>query len=173
VDISGNYSYLNSKPVDTTGAGTLMLEFNSYIIDSEGGYNCRVYTRAHGGDGWTDVTPWSNPIYGYVGPDSYSVDISSDIGSATQVRFEFDGYYYNLNDWYVDNVSICYPVDPEAWWHVEEVAVDIIISRETPPVGGAVYPISKMALLAPWIAVGAVLAGGTGWYVVRRRRARN
>jgi hypothetical protein len=40
-----------------------------------------------------------------------------------------------------------------------------------PPVGGEAYPGSKMSLLAPWIAVGIVLAGGLIWYVLRRRRA--
>ena len=42
-----------------------------------------------------------------------------------------------------------------------------------PPVGGEAYPVSKMSLLAPWIAVGVLLAGGTGWYVLRRRRAQS
>jgi hypothetical protein len=40
-----------------------------------------------------------------------------------------------------------------------------------PPVGGEAYPIKKASLLAPWIAVGLVLAGGISWYVLRRRRA--
>jgi len=42
-----------------------------------------------------------------------------------------------------------------------------------PPVGGEAYPVSKMSLLAPWIAVTVVLAGGTIWYVLRRRRAQS
>jgi hypothetical protein len=172
-DISGNYSYLDSKPVDTTGAPCLTLEFKSYIDHYYyyPYYNCRVLTRADGGDSWTDVTPWSNPIYGNVGPDTYSIDISSDIGTATQVRFEFDGYYYNINDWYVDDVSICYP-EP-TWWHVEEVATDIVVSPEPPPVGGEAYPVSKASLLAPWVAVGVLLAGGISWYVLKRRRAQS
>ena len=39
-----------------------------------------------------------------------------------------------------------------------------------PPVGGEAYPVSKSSLLASWIAVGLVLAGGTSWYVLMRRR---
>jgi hypothetical protein len=42
-----------------------------------------------------------------------------------------------------------------------------------PPVGGEAYPVSKASLLAPWIAVGAVLAGGISCSVLRRRRARS
>jgi hypothetical protein len=167
--IYGDYAYLDSKPVDTTGAPCLTLEFKSFITDYcySGTYSCTVYTRADGGDGWTDVTPWSNPIYGNVGPDTYSVDISSDIGSATQVRFEFTGYYYCINDWYLDDVSICYP-EP-TWWHVEGIATDIVVTPEPPPVGGEAYPVSKASLLAPWIAVAAAIVAGAVVLVLRRR----
>ena len=41
---------------------------------------------------------------------------------------------------------------------------------EGPPVGGEAYPVSRISVLAPWIAIAAVLAGGIGWYVLRRRR---
>jgi hypothetical protein len=61
----------------------------------------------------------------------------------------------------------------ETKWHVEEVAIDIIVTPEPPPVGGEVYPVSKASLLAPWIAGAVVLAGGAIWYVSRRRRAQN
>jgi hypothetical protein len=39
-----------------------------------------------------------------------------------------------------------------------------------PPVGGEAYPVSRISVLAPWIALAAVLAGGISWYVLRRRR---
>jgi hypothetical protein len=42
-----------------------------------------------------------------------------------------------------------------------------------PPVGGEAYPVSRVSLLAPWITVGLVLAGGISWYVLRRRRAQS
>jgi hypothetical protein len=337
-NIFGNYAYLDSKSVGTTGASSLTLEFKSFIDDYcfGGSYDCRVYTRAHGGGSWTDVTPWSNPIYGNVGPDTYSVDISSDIGSATQVRFEFDGSGWCLDYWYVDDVKICGDIptppsphlkylhsevglfnltDPigtqwhELWpffckeyhlsswndtsgdgvlsrcdwvdmyekpdgevkwyhveevtitlyltpavnvliengfgkvqlgepmyieleggynptvltapnctqwheiypnfctryhlsdwadtnstdkldpcdyillidketenvtsWHVEDVAIDIVVTMKPPPVGGKAYPVSKTSLLAPCIAVALALAGGISWYVLRRRRAQS
>jgi len=156
-DISGDYAYLDSKPVDTTGMSSLTLEFKSFIDDYEGDYDCRVYIRANGGDAWTDVTPWSNPIYGNVGPYTYWVDISSHIGSATQVRFEFDGYYDWIDDWYVDDVKICYPTP----------AAPIV------GVGGEAYPVNKISLLVPWIAVAVLLAGGISWYALRRRKAQS
>jgi len=42
-----------------------------------------------------------------------------------------------------------------------------------PPVGGEAYPVDKAPLLAPWIAVGGLLASGIGWYLLRRRRAQS
>jgi hypothetical protein len=42
-----------------------------------------------------------------------------------------------------------------------------------PPVGGEAYPVNKLSVLAPWIAVGVLLAGGIGWYALRRRRAQS
>lgn len=339
--VSGNYSYLDSKPVDTSGMLSLTLEFKSHIDHYTGGFDCRVYTRAHGGDGWTEVTPWYNPIMSNLPANDYTVDISSDIGTATQVRFEFNGYYWNLDWWDVDDVKICGVVGPtlpyhlkylhaedglfnltepvdkqwhELWpffskeyhlsswndtsgdgvlsycdwidmyekpdgavkpyhvedvtitlnvtlervvfividdlvengpgnflfsesmyiehkggydpavlaapnstqwheiypefcteyrliyredhcatglsssdliwledketgwiteWYVEEVAIDIVVTPEPPPVGGEAYPVSKASFLAPWIALGVVLAGGISWYVLRRRRAQS
>ena len=44
---------------------------------------------------------------------------------------------------------------------------------EGPPVGGEAYPVSRISILAPWIAVAAVPAGGIAWYVLRRRRAQS
>jgi hypothetical protein len=61
----------------------------------------------------------------------------------------------------------------ETWWHVEEVAIDIIVTIKPPPVGGEAYPVSKMSLLAPWIGVAVLLSGGISWYVLKRRRARS
>ena len=61
----------------------------------------------------------------------------------------------------------------ETDWHVEEVAIDIIVTPEPPPVGGEAHPVSKASLLAPWIALGVVLAGGRSWYILRRLRAQS
>jgi hypothetical protein len=41
------------------------------------------------------------------------------------------------------------------------------------PVGGEAYPINKIAVLTPWIAVAVCLAGGTSWDALRRRRAQS
>ena len=37
-------------------------------------------------------------------------------------------------------------------------------------VGGETYPVNKLAILASWIALAALLAGGIGWFMLRRRK---
>jgi hypothetical protein len=45
--------------------------------------------------------------------------------------------------------------------------------KPVPPVGGEARPESKASVLAPWAAAVALLAGGVGWYALRRRRAQS
>jgi hypothetical protein len=90
---------------------------------------------------------------------------------------------YNLTGWDDNNSSVldfCDSILLEnvfiregGWLHVEEIAIDIVVTPEPPPVGGEAYPVSKASLLAPWIALGVLLAGGTSWYVLKRRRAQS
>ncbi|MCD6171331.1 MAG: choice-of-anchor J domain-containing protein, partial [Thermoplasmata archaeon] len=105
-NIWGDYAYLESVAVNTSSASSLYLQFKSYIDDYSGGYNCTVYVRKNATDTWHDVTPWTNPISGDVGPDTYTIDITPYIGTATQVMFEFNGNAYNINDWFLDDVMI-------------------------------------------------------------------
>jgi uncharacterized repeat protein (TIGR01451 family) len=46
-------------------------------------------------------------------------------------------------------------------------------ARTPPPVGGEAYPVNKISVLALWIAVGLITAGGISWYVLRRHRTQN
>lgn len=104
--INGDYACLNSKPVNTIGSPSLTLRFNHSISHYTSTFNCRVLTRSDSMDSWTDVTPWSNPVSDDIPAEEHDIDISSDIGSATQVKFEFQGNDWNLNDWYLDDVKI-------------------------------------------------------------------
>lgn len=45
-------------------------------------------------------------------------------------------------------------------------------NRQTPPVGGTAYPINKLAILVPWIALAAAITAGATIFV-RRRRAQS
>jgi len=106
--IHGDYSYLQSKPVDTSNVSSLKLSFNQYIDDYRYGghdYFCRVYTRANSSDVWTLVAEWDmDLIKKDVGPQLETFDISCDIGTGTQIKFEFEGDDYDINYWYIDDV---------------------------------------------------------------------
>ena len=51
-----------------------------------------------------------------------------------------------------------------------ETKVDYI-HPYTQGVGGEAYPVNRLAILAPWFGLAALLLGGTGWLALRRRRA--
>jgi len=51
------------------------------------------------------------------------------------------------------------------------LGASVDISGPAPPVGGTAHPISKVAIVALWIAVGAAIIVGTSLLVRRRRRA--
>ena len=55
-----------------------------------------------------------------------------------------------------------------------EVSADIdLYVKRCIPVGGEVYPVNKLAILAPWIGLAVLLIAGIGWLTLRRRRAQS
>jgi len=104
--ISGDYAYLDSTAVNTVGSPKLWLRFKHEVDYYSSSFYCRVLTRADSSDSWTDVTPWTNPVSSDIPAEECVVDISADIGTGTQVRFEFDGYNWNIDNWYLDDVMM-------------------------------------------------------------------
>jgi hypothetical protein len=115
---------LESPAINTAGTGKIELEFKSFIDDYGGGCYFYVEARADGSDSWTDYTPWPNPVSGNVGPDTYLVDISDEIGSGTQVRFRFYGYYFDFDYWYVDDVIFTTYLCGDEIYYQDKVCVD-------------------------------------------------
>ena len=134
------------------GFGKLQLGEPMYMyIELEGGYDPAVLTDPVGTQ-WHEIYPNFCTSYNLTG--------WTDNGNST---LDLCDYIY-LIDTETQNATA---------WHVLDVAIDIVVCREPPPVGGEAYPVDKASLLAPWIAVGVVLAGGISWYVLRRRRAQS
>jgi hypothetical protein len=98
--------FLMSTPVDTSGLPALTLEFKDLYDHFSGPINIQVFTRADSGDSWTDVTPWNVPATSSHGPETWTIDISHDIGTGTQVMFEESGNGFNMNFWYIDDVRL-------------------------------------------------------------------
>jgi hypothetical protein len=132
------------------GFGQIFLGEPMYV-ELEGGYDPAALTDPIG-------TQWHEIYPNFC--TSYNLTAWDDNGNVT---LDFCDYIL-LMDKESGNVTS---------WHVEDVAIDIVVCREPPPVGGEAYPVSKASLLAPWIAVGLVLAGGISWYILRRRRAQS
>jgi hypothetical protein len=100
---------MTSPSVNTLGEDKLELEFDTFIDWYYGSNYCWMYvecTPDGGMSGWTDYTPWANPISGNVGPAHFVVNIDAMMGPDTQVRFRFYGYYFYFDYWYVDDVKL-------------------------------------------------------------------
>ena len=66
--------------------------------------------------------------------------------------------------------------DREPWWPVEPSAEEIAFASNRdlvcpPPVGGELYPVNKLSILAPWLTLAVLLAVGGGFMIIRRRQA--
>lgn len=104
-----DYAYLKSPAVNTLAATTLHLSFRSFIDwYNDADIYCKVWVQSGSRD-WSEFTPWTNPITGNVGPALYDIDITSKKGSGTQVMFEFSGYAFDLDYWYLDDVKFFQP----------------------------------------------------------------
>ena len=49
----------------------------------------------------------------------------------------------------------------------------LLLGEPPPAVGGEVYPVNKLAILAPWIVLAVVLVAGISWLAIKRRRAQS
>ncbi len=97
---------LASYPINTTGSSTLQLEFKHYLDHFSGSYTVKVQTTSDGNT-WNDAWSIVNPT-GNVGPELIELEVSTpDVGSANfQIAWVFDGYSWNINNWYVDDIIL-------------------------------------------------------------------
>jgi len=147
----GEVKWYHVEEVTITLNVTLVDVGDRMFIELEGGYNETALVSPPGTQ-WHEIYPVFCTTYllvGWMDNDSRTLDWCDGILLVDKATGE------------------------ESWWHVEEVSVDIIVTPEPPPVGGEAYPVSKASLLAPWIALGVVLVGGIGWYVLKRRRTQS
>ena len=136
-------------------------------IEHEGGYDPAVLT-APNSTYWHEIYPnFCTRYYLLDWGDSNSTDTLNPCDFILLGKEDFDSLYLEGGAGEVIDNHV------GTAWHVEEVAIDIIVTPGPPPVGGEAYPVSKASLLAPWIVVGVLMAGGISWYVLRRRRAQS
>ncbi|RLC49510.1 MAG: hypothetical protein DRI23_09070, partial [Candidatus Cloacimonadota bacterium] len=100
-------SRLVSPVMNTAGSTTLDFEFQHHLNDFAGSqYAIGVRTTSDGGSTWN--TAWEISPTGNVGPELQQLSVSTpDVGSQNfQIAFVFDGYSYNINYWYIDNIHL-------------------------------------------------------------------
>jgi len=116
----------------------------------------------------------------WVGTSIDTVSLSSGTLYALVVRAE-GGNMSNSVRWCIDDVSDSNPStmpgvyvsnDGGSSWRLNDTAsrwgFELYLCEEEQEVGGQAYPVSRVGLMAPWLALAvAIMAGGV--YLVRRR----
>lgn len=105
-------SRLISPAIDLTGHSSVVLMFKHFLddYDGSGGYTIGAATRS-GGSGWTSV--WSVSPTANVGPEEKILNITNaDVGASDfQFCIYFTGNSYNLDYWYIDDITLFAPYD--------------------------------------------------------------
>ncbi len=114
VDATGTWR-LYAGPVDTTNTSTVHLRWDNWYEDWGGEgekVTVKIQTSADGST-WNDTTWAHTSGDGDIGPGLQQMDISnSDVGSDTfYISFTIDGYAFDLENWYVDNVYLNYTME--------------------------------------------------------------
>jgi hypothetical protein len=149
---------LFTPSIDCSGCDNIRLTFARNFQECMGCGYAEVNTYSGGiAPGNLEENLWNQTV----GDPHYGVH--------TTLFFDPSGYA-DPSDVYIE---FYYTTDggKDCWsFAIDAVEFQCLIS---PPVGGEAYPVDKISLLAPWITVGVLLAGGIGWYVLRRRRAQS
>ena len=109
------------------------------------------------------------------------------IGSGTQTVYVLtdDGAYTSIESYLLPGVGVFgvgadIDCDGNLWAATLHNKMTYLLDTDRPAyccgapelgaVGGEAYPVNKLLLLAPWIGLAVILAGGGSWLVLRRRR---
>lgn len=97
-------SRLISPPMDLTGIYNIIIDFKHTVDHYGAGYAVGVATRSNGG-AWSNV--WTRNGTGDITEGKTILVSNSDTNQADfQICFYFSGDSYQINDWYVDDLSI-------------------------------------------------------------------
>ena len=134
----------------------------------------------------TTTTTWifADPIYAFggnwdlAGPggpgSSIAVLINGSWVSVDTIPNTYTGEFWGfVSDEEFTQVLLQSGGDPYGWaetYELDNMVYAVNQPSEPPPpaVGGDVFPVNKMALTAPWIALGVIILAG-GVYLIRRR----
>jgi hypothetical protein len=117
-----------SPVVDVSSASSLNFQFKQFVDHYGAGYSIGVATRSNSGD-WNNI--WTSSPTGNIGPEIRDIPITNgDFGSSTfQVCFFLSGNAYQIDYWFIDDISLYTPYDMDL--AVESITFDSYISQGT------------------------------------------
>jgi hypothetical protein len=98
---------LITNEINTLGSSTLLLEFKHCVNDFAGSeYTLGVKSTSDGGETWNDI--WNISPSSDVSSETIELEVDNpDVGSQQlQLAFYLSGNSYNINYWYIDDVTI-------------------------------------------------------------------
>jgi hypothetical protein len=103
-------NYLQSPTIDCTGVEKVNLKFR-WAADVQYNNYCSIYLkyRKNTTSPWKDVTPWDNPLGGDMDADYWEIGcygFGESLGDEFQFKFEYIGYYYYFNYWWLDDMHL-------------------------------------------------------------------
>lgn len=104
---------LISPSLDLAGSTKVLLQFRQMIDHYSGSYQIGVATRSSNG-AW--AVAWSRTISASVSAEQVSVVMEDANVNSTDFQFciYFSGSSYNLNDWFIDDISLVIPANTDA-----------------------------------------------------------
>lgn len=124
-----NTTHFTSPSIDLTGKTTVVVKFKHNLDHYGGPYTIGVATRS-GSGAWNTVWSMVNPSASTQAEEIVTIT-NSDVGSANfQFCYFFSGDSYNLNYWYIDDVSLLVPLAHDVL--VRNVVIDPEYTAGTP-----------------------------------------
>ena len=100
--VTGQY-WIRGPLLNATQYSTLSFSFKHYVDWYTGSFVLRLQTSPDGTT-WTDR--WSTTCTADIAATTQTVNLNTLAGTNFYYRFVFDGYTWNVNDWYVDDIQI-------------------------------------------------------------------
>jgi hypothetical protein len=105
-------NYIMTPPIDATGWEKILMNFYwGFEQYSSYGSSCNFYVkyRRNSTSPWKDVSPWDNPLNQDYDGQPWTIDcygFGSDLGDEFQIKFEYIGYYYYFQNFWLDAVTV-------------------------------------------------------------------
>ncbi|MBW6499427.1 MAG: T9SS type A sorting domain-containing protein [Bacteroidales bacterium] len=100
-----------SVDVSSSGASLLVFSFKHMVDNYSGNYQIGVSARTKLGP-WTNL--WTQTVSGNIAAQTRTIEITdADLLNSDELQFSlfFNGNSYNINYWYIDDVSLVSPAD--------------------------------------------------------------